>query len=77
LGVTVSDFSKENCIDAVAKALSVDKDKIEYCVGSMSGTIFGVTELFPKLNSICEEGFEIKDKKYFHSIHIQHGKFLN
>lgn len=74
IAVPVKNFSKENCIEAIAKTMKIDKDKIEYRGGSMLSSVFGVKEFFPKVKDLFSSEDYESSRKYFHTINIKHGK---
>jgi hypothetical protein len=73
ISVPVKDFSKENCIEAIAKGLKIDKENIEYLAGSMSGSIYGIKELYPNVSEHLDYS---EDKKYIHNVTVKYGNIV-
>jgi hypothetical protein len=68
-------FAKEEMIEAIGKALSIDRQNIDYLSGSMSASIFGIKELYPKSYDNLRVDNCLEDERYFNVIHVKHGKF--
>ena len=76
IATPVKNFAKENCIEAIAKTMKIDKEKIEYRGGSMASSIYGVTEFYPKVKDLFSSEDYEHTRKYFHTINVQHGKIV-
>ena len=70
----VENFSKENCINAIARALKIDAGIIQQLSASMGYGIYGVNELCPSLESIATN--PISDNGYFHTLQVEYGDFV-
>ncbi len=67
-------FTKEEMVEAIGKALSVDRQNIDYLSGSMSSSIFGIKELYPQSYDNLRVDGCLEDEKYFNVIEVKHGK---
>lgn len=73
ISVPVKDFSKEECTDAISKGLKIDRENIEYLAGSLSGSIYGIKELYPKI----AEDIDCSDnRKYYHNVTVKYGNIV-
>ncbi|MEK6829801.1 MAG: hypothetical protein AABY15_06805 [Nanoarchaeota archaeon] len=67
----VANFSKENCVNALAKAIKVDADKVEQLSASMSYGIYAMKEYFKSAEQLATN--PISDSSYFANFHVEYG----
>ena len=67
----VGTFSKENCVNALAKAIKVDADKVEQISASPSYGIYAMKELFPSAEKLATN--PISDSSYFANFQVEYG----
>ena len=73
--VPVGTFAKENCVNALAKALKVDADKIEQVSASVSYGIYAMKEYFPKAEALATN--PIKGFDMFATFHVEYGYIVD
>lgn len=67
----VKNFAKENCVNALAKAIKVDADKIEQISASMSCGIYAMKEYFKSAEQLATNPISVSD--YFATFEIEYG----
>lgn len=71
LVVQVGTFAKENCINALAKAINVDADKIEQISASTSYGIYAMKELSPNAEKLATN--PVSGVGYFANFKVEYG----
>ena len=73
--VPVENFSKENCVNALAKVIKVDADKIEQISASVNYGIYGLKENFPSAKKMATSSTRFMTNEYCASFVVDYGYF--
>ena len=71
----VVNFTKENCVNALAKVIKVDADKIEQVSASVNHGIYALKENFPSAKEMETYSTKFHSNEYSSFFVVEYGYF--